>query len=75
MADALTELSKLIAGGLPAPEGGARPRLEALFGNRYYQRFSNQVSIRDPLSLRLMFHSLASSILIIRPLVLMVVPA
>jgi 5-methylcytosine-specific restriction protein B len=53
MADALTELSKLIAGGLPAPEGGARPRLEALFGNRYYQRFSNQVSIRDPLSPKL----------------------
>jgi hypothetical protein len=34
MADALTELSKLIAGGLPAPEGGARPRAVVLGGDK-----------------------------------------
>jgi len=50
MADALTELSEFIARGLPAPEGGARPLLEALFGGRYHQRFQSQAAIRDPLS-------------------------
>lgn len=50
MSDALMSLSQLIAGGLPAPDGGAAPLLEALFGNRYHQRFLNQTAIRDPLS-------------------------
>lgn len=51
MADALTELSELIAHGLPAPEGGARPLLDALFGGRYHQRFASQAATRDPLTL------------------------
>ena len=50
MADALKELSDLIARGLPAPEGSARLLLEALFGGRYHKRFQNQAAIRDPLS-------------------------
>lgn len=53
MADVLTELSQLIAGGLPVPEDTARSLLEALFGNRYHQRFSSQASIRDTLQAKL----------------------
>jgi 5-methylcytosine-specific restriction protein B len=50
MADALTHLAAAIAQGLPAPAGGARPLLEALFGGRYHKQHGSHVGIRDPLT-------------------------
>lgn len=50
MADALTQLAATVAQGLPAPAGGARPLLEALFGGRYHKQYAKQAAIRDPLA-------------------------
>jgi len=45
--DSLTELAKVISEGLPAPEGGLRPRIEALFGDRYQKRHLSPTAVRD----------------------------
>jgi 5-methylcytosine-specific restriction protein B len=45
--DTLTELARVIAQGLPGPEGGLRPRIEALFGDRYQRRHFAPTAVRD----------------------------
>ena len=50
MPDALADLARFIAAGLPATDSRAKPLLEALFGGRYHQRFASQAGIRDPLT-------------------------
>ena len=47
MADALQELATAIALGLNGIEGGMRPRIEALFGDRYPKRHSSPTAVRD----------------------------
>ncbi|MFI5299827.1 MAG: McrB family protein [Polyangiales bacterium] len=49
--DPLTDLATFIAAGLPAPEGGARKRLEALFGDRFPKRHFAGTGIRDAYAL------------------------
>jgi 5-methylcytosine-specific restriction protein B len=49
--DSLTELAKLISNGLPGPEGGIRPRIEALFGDRYQKRHMAATACRDAYAL------------------------
>jgi 5-methylcytosine-specific restriction protein B len=49
--DTLTELARVIAQGLPGPEGGLRPRIEALFGDRYQRRYFAPTSVRDAYAL------------------------
>ncbi len=48
---ALQTLASLISSGLPAPEGGARPLLEALFGGRYHRRYFEPTAVRDAYAL------------------------
>jgi len=50
MPDALADLARFIAAGLPTTDSRAKPLLEALFGGRYHQRFASQAGIRDPLT-------------------------
>src|SRR5438132_13221957 len=45
--NALNTLAEVIARGLPAPEGGVRPALEALFGSRYQRRHFLPTMCRD----------------------------
>lgn len=49
--DSLTELARAIAQGLPGPDGGLRPKLEALFGDRYQKRHFTPTVIRDAYAL------------------------
>jgi len=49
--DNLKELASAIALGLPAPAGGLRPRIEALFGERYQKRHFANTAIRDAYAL------------------------
>jgi 5-methylcytosine-specific restriction protein B len=49
--DSLTELARVIAQGLPGPDGGLRPRIEALFGDRYQKRHFAQTAVRDAYAL------------------------
>lgn len=49
--DGLVDLVDLIRKGLPAPEGGARPVLESLFGSRYAKRHHSPTGIRDAYAL------------------------
>jgi 5-methylcytosine-specific restriction protein B len=48
---ALHALASLISSGLPAPERGARPLLEALFGGRYHKRYFEPTAVRDAYAL------------------------
>ncbi len=43
----LEALALLIRTGLPAPEGGAKPLLEALFGGRYHKSHLDPTMLRD----------------------------
>src|SRR5687768_16255927 len=45
--DSLAALAKLIAAGVPAPEGGVKPLIEALFGERYQRRNFAPTMMRD----------------------------
>ena len=45
--DALTQLTDVIRTGLPAPEGGLKPLMKALFGDRYQKRFYERSGLRD----------------------------
>jgi hypothetical protein len=45
--DSLTELAKVIAQGLPGPNGGLRPYISALFGDRYQKRYLAPTALRD----------------------------
>lgn len=47
----LEALASLIGSGLPAPERGARPFLEALFGGRYHRRYFEPTGLRDAYAL------------------------
>ena len=49
--DRLTDLARLIAQGLPGPDGGMRPRIDALFGDRYPKRLLAPSAIRDAYAL------------------------
>ena len=49
--DTLTELARVIAQGLPGPEGGLRPRIEVLFGDRYQRRHFAPTAVRDAYAL------------------------
>lgn len=49
--DVLQELSNVIAAGLPGPDGGLRPKIEALFGERYAKRSFAPTAIRDAYAL------------------------
>jgi 5-methylcytosine-specific restriction protein B len=49
--DALEAVASMIRGGLPPPEGGARPLLKALFGGRYHQRYLEPTILRDAFAL------------------------
>lgn len=51
MGESLTALATVISRGLPGPEDGARPLLEALFGGRYHKRHHVPTLIRDALLL------------------------
>jgi len=51
VSDTLQELASLIAAGLPAPEGGIRPKIEALFGARYQKRYYERSAVRDAYAL------------------------
>jgi len=47
--DSLTELARLISQGLPGPNRGLRPHIDALFGDRYQKK--SQTAVRDAYSL------------------------
>ena len=47
--DSLTELAQLISQGLPGPNGGLRPHIDALFGDRYQKK--SPTSVRDAYAL------------------------
>lgn len=47
----LEALASMIRGGLPPPDGGARPLLKGLFGGRYHQRYFEPTIVRDAFSL------------------------
>jgi hypothetical protein len=47
MADALGELAANIAASLPDADGGLRPKIEALFGDRYEKRHFAPTCLRD----------------------------
>ncbi len=49
--DSLTELAKVIAQGLPGPNGGLRPYIDALFGDRYQKRYHAATAVRDAYAL------------------------
>lgn len=49
--DALADLATAVSKGLPAPPGGMRPLVEALFGERYVKRHLEPTSIRDAYAL------------------------
>lgn len=49
--DSLTELAKVIAEGLPGPNGGLRPYIDALFGERYQKRYHAPTAVRDAYAL------------------------
>ncbi len=49
--DSLLALAKLIAQGLPGPEGGIRPYIEALFGDRFQKRHHATTALRDAYAL------------------------
>jgi len=49
--DSLTELAKVIAQGLPGPNGGLRPYIDALFGDRYQKRHHAATAVRDAYAL------------------------
>jgi len=49
--DALAPLAAAIRKGLPAPEGGVRKLLEALFGSRYHTKHLEKTVPRDALGL------------------------
>lgn len=51
MTDACTSLASAIQRGLPGPDGGVRPLLEALFGTRYQKRHFAPTIIRDAFAL------------------------
>lgn len=51
MADALQELTSTIALGLNGLEGAVRPRIEALFGDRYQKRHFAPSAVRDAYAL------------------------
>lgn len=49
--DSLTELTKVIAAGLPGPTGGLRPHIDALFGERFQKRYHAPTAVRDAYAL------------------------
>ncbi len=49
--DSLTLLARTIASGLPGPDGGLKPTLEALFGDRYQRRYHSPTALRDAYAL------------------------
>lgn len=49
--DSLTELAKVIAEGLPGPNGGLRSCIDALFGERYQKRRHSPTAVRDAYAL------------------------
>lgn len=49
--DSLTELARVIAQGLPGPDGGLRAHLRALFGERYQKRHFAETALRDAYAL------------------------
>jgi 5-methylcytosine-specific restriction enzyme B len=49
--DTLTELTNAIAQGLPGPNGGLRPYIAALFGDRYQKRHHSPSAVRDAYAL------------------------
>ena len=49
--DSLTELARVIAAGLPGPDGGLKARIEALFGERYQKRHFVPTMVRDAYAL------------------------
>jgi len=49
--DSLTELARVIAHGLPGPNGGLRPYIDALFGDRYQKRYHAATAVRDAYAL------------------------
>jgi 5-methylcytosine-specific restriction protein B len=51
MNDALNTLAAQIARGLPAPTGGMRPLIQALFGERYQKRHWEPTTARDAYAL------------------------
>jgi 5-methylcytosine-specific restriction protein B len=49
--DSLTELAKVIAQGLPGPNGGLRAYIDTLFGDRYQKRYHAATAVRDAYAL------------------------
>ena len=49
--DSLTELAKVVAQGLPGPNGGLRQYIDALFGDRYQKRYHAATAVRDAYAL------------------------
>src|SRR5215472_377991 len=47
----LEALALVIRSGLPAPENGAKPLLEGLFGGRYHKQHLVPTILRDPYAL------------------------
>lgn len=50
-ADSLTDLAEAIRVGLPGPESGLKPAIEALFGERYHKRHFEKTVPRDAYAL------------------------
>ena len=49
--DPLTDLAGVISAGLPAPTGGLRPFIDALFGDRFQKRYHSPTAVRDAYAL------------------------